>query len=73
MSKYSIDKNGYYGEFGGAFIPEILRKNVVELKDNYLKIIENEEFQKDFRKYIRNLKLLHCLLGQSVGLLLSEF
>ena len=32
MGKYSIDKNGYYGEFGGAFIPEILRKNVVELK-----------------------------------------
>ena len=31
MGKYSINENGYYGEFGGAFIPEILRKNVTEL------------------------------------------
>jgi tryptophan synthase beta chain len=54
MSKYSIDKNGYYGEFGGAFIPEILRKNVTELKDNYLQIIENEEFQKDFQKLLKD-------------------
>ncbi len=62
MGKYSIDKNGYYGEFGGAFIPEILRKNVVELKDNYLQIIENEEFQKDFRK------LLHDYVGRPTPL-----
>ena len=39
MSKYSINENGYYGEFGGAYVPEILRKNVVELKENYLKIM----------------------------------
>ncbi|MBO4372394.1 MAG: tryptophan synthase subunit beta [Bacteroidales bacterium] len=54
MSKYQIDKNGYYGEFGGAYIPEILRKNVVELKENYLQIIENEQFQKDFQKLLKD-------------------
>ena len=54
MSKYSIDPNGYYGEFGGAFVPEILRKNVVELKENYLQIIENEEFKKDFQKLLKD-------------------
>ena len=54
MSKYQIDQNGYYGEFGGAYIPEILRKNVVELKENYLQIIENEQFQKDFQKLLKD-------------------
>ncbi|MBR6178370.1 MAG: tryptophan synthase subunit beta [Bacteroidales bacterium] len=54
MSKYQIDQNGYYGEFGGAYIPEILRKNVVELKENYLQIIENEQFKKDFQKLLKD-------------------
>ena len=36
---WQVDKNGYYGQFGGAFIPEMLHKNVENLKDNYLKII----------------------------------
>ena len=55
MSKYSIDKNGYYGDFGGAYVPEILRKNVTELKDNYLQIIENPQFQNDFQKLLKRL------------------
>ncbi len=54
MSKYSIDKNGYYGDFGGAYVPEILRKNVTELKDNYLQIIENPQFQNDFQKLLKD-------------------
>ena len=33
------DKNGFYGEFGGAFIPEMLHPNIEELRDNYLKIL----------------------------------
>ncbi|MCQ2250881.1 MAG: tryptophan synthase subunit beta [Bacteroidales bacterium] len=62
MSKYSINEKGYYGQFGGAFIPEILRKNVVELKENYLQIMENPEFQKDFQK------LLHDYVGRPTAL-----
>ena len=41
MSKYGIDENGYYGRFGGAYVPEILQKNITELKANYLKIMND--------------------------------
>ena len=34
---YNIDKDGYYGEFGGAYIPEMLYPNVEELRNNYIK------------------------------------
>ena len=44
-SKFQPDKNGYFGQFGGAFIPELLHPNVKELADNYMQIIESEEFQ----------------------------
>jgi tryptophan synthase beta chain len=50
---YAVDENGFYGIFGGAFIPEILYPNVKELQDNYLQIIESEEFQKEFRSLLR--------------------
>ncbi|HIW20074.1 MAG TPA: tryptophan synthase subunit beta, partial [Candidatus Alistipes pullicola] len=43
-----VDENGYYGPFGGAFIPEILHKCVEELRENYLPIMESESFQKEF-------------------------
>ena len=36
--KYNVDKNGYYGDFGGAYIPEMLFPNINELRENYLKI-----------------------------------
>ena len=42
MNTYQIDSNGYYGEFGGAYIPEILYKTVETLKESYLPIIESE-------------------------------
>ena len=35
-TKYKVDENGFYGKFGGAFIPEMLYPNVEELKENYL-------------------------------------
>ncbi len=47
-SKFQVDENGYYGQFGGAFIPELLFPNVQELEDNYLQIIESEAFQKEY-------------------------
>jgi len=48
MSTYMVDKRGYYGKFGGAYIPEMLYSNVEELKENYLKIIDDESFKMDF-------------------------
>ena len=39
------DKQGYYGDFGGAFIPEMLHPNVEELRKNYRKIISSKKFQ----------------------------
>ena len=54
--KYNVDKNGYYGDFGGAYIPEMLYPNINELKENYLKIISESKFKKDFnlllKKYV---------------------
>lgn len=48
MQDYVIDENGYYGEFGGAYIPEILHKCVKELEEAYLRIIDSPKFQRDF-------------------------
>lgn len=49
MNKTFIsDDKGYYGQYGGAFIPEMLRQNVEELKAVYFDIIESDEFQNEF-------------------------
>ena len=47
---YSIDDRGFYGPYGGAFIPEILHQNIEELKTNYISIVASESFQNDFEK-----------------------
>ena len=54
MKTYQVDKNGFYGEFGGAYIPEILHQCVEDLQQNYLKIIESESFQKEYRALLRD-------------------
>jgi tryptophan synthase beta chain len=54
MKSYNIDQNGYYGEFGGSFIPEILHKAIESLREQYLTILESEEFQKEFHKLLRD-------------------
>ena len=46
------DEQGYYGEFGGAFIPEMLRQNVVALKENYRKILDDPDFLKEFGRLL---------------------
>ena len=46
---YSPDAHGFYGEFGGAFIPEMLYHNVETLRKNYLKIMKSKDFQKQFQ------------------------
>ncbi|REC55528.1 tryptophan synthase subunit beta [Chryseobacterium piscium] len=48
------DEQGYYGEFGGAFIPEMLFPNVEELQKNYLEIIESEDFQNEYQDLLKN-------------------
>jgi tryptophan synthase beta chain len=53
-SKYSVNKEGYYGEYGGAYIPEILFKNVEELKNKYLQIMEDHLFKKEFDELLKN-------------------
>ena len=52
-SKFHPDKNGYFGQFGGAFIPELLHPNVKELADNYIQIIESEEFQTEYKSLLK--------------------
>lgn len=47
-SKYLVDERGYFGKFGGAYIPEMLYPNVEELRSTYLEIINSHAFKKDF-------------------------
>ena len=54
MKKYSVDANGYYGEFGGAFVPDIIKPNLKELEDNYKQIISSESFQKEYQQLLRD-------------------
>lgn len=62
----AVDENGYYGEFGGAFIPEMLYPNVEELRKNYLKITQEPEFQQQFQH------LLKDYVGRPTPLFLAE-
>jgi tryptophan synthase beta chain len=57
---------GYYGDFGGAFIPEMLYRNVEELKNRYLQIMYEPGFQKEFND------LLHDYVGRPTPLYLAE-
>ncbi len=55
MTQLNIpDTRGYYGSFGGAYIPEMLYPNVEELKENYLKILDSAEFKKDFNQLLKD-------------------
>ena len=51
---YHVDSNGYYGEFGGAYIPEMLYPNVEELRGQYLQLTAEESFQKEFHRLLRD-------------------
>ena len=51
---YNVNSNGYYGEFGGAYIPEMLYPNVEELRQNYLKIMAEPSFQKEFNQLLKD-------------------
>lgn len=49
---WSVDAKGYYGEFGGAFIPEMLFPRVQLLQDYYLEFIKSDPFQKEYRQLL---------------------
>ena len=49
MKSFLVDQDGYYGEFGGAYVPEILHKCVEELTNKYLEVIESEDFKEKER------------------------
>src|SRR6478672_8407927 len=53
-SKYAPDENGYYGKFGGAYIPEMLHRNVEELRTKYLDIIYEKSFQDEFHELLKD-------------------
>ena len=51
---YNINEKGYYGEFGGAYIPEMLYPNVEELRQNYIKIMEEPSFKEEFDQLLKD-------------------
>lgn len=51
---YHVNEQGFYGEFGGAFIPELLYPNIEELQENYLAIEKTPEFQAEFQQLLKD-------------------
>jgi tryptophan synthase beta chain len=51
---YCVDENGFYGRFGGAYIPEMLYPNVIELQNKYLEIMQLPDFQQEFKALLKN-------------------
>lgn len=52
--KYDVNKTGYYGKFGGSYIPEMLYSNIEELNKNYLSIINTKSFNKNFNYLLKH-------------------
>jgi tryptophan synthase beta chain len=66
IKEYTVTDEGYYGNYGGAYIPELLYKNVQELTENYLIITEDPDFKKELNK------LLHDYVGRPTPLYLAK-
>lgn len=54
MKSYLVDDKGFYGEYGGAYVPEILYATVENLRKQYLEILETEEFQKEYAALLKD-------------------
>ncbi|MGD1848561.1 MAG: tryptophan synthase subunit beta [Salibacteraceae bacterium] len=65
LSPFQVDQKGFYGDFGGAFIPEMLHGNVEELRQRYLGILASESFRNQFNE------LLHQYVGRPTPLYLA--
>jgi len=63
---FGVDENGFFGDFGGMFVPEMLYPNINELRQRYLSIMESEEFQVEYSKLLRD------YVGRPSPLFLSE-
>jgi len=65
-SNFSVNEHGYYGKFGGAFIPEMLYPNVKQLQEQYLQIIYDPAFQQQYHQLLRD------YVGRPTPLYLAE-
>lgn len=54
MKTYQVDDRGYYGEYGGAYVPEILHGCVTDLQANYLKVLESASFKEEYDALLRD-------------------
>ena len=54
MKTFQVNEEGYYGEFGGAYIPEILHQCVEDLKNAYRQVLESEDFKQEFNQLLRD-------------------
>ena len=54
MNSYQVNQDGFYGDFGGVYIPEILHRCVEELREAYLPILQDEGFQKEYQALLRD-------------------
>lgn len=54
MENFKVDADGFYGEFGGAYIPEILYDNVEDLKNAYLNILDDPSFKEEFHSLLKD-------------------
>ncbi len=63
---YHADKRGYYGEFGGSFVPEMLYPNMLELQERYLEIMNDPDFIEEFNHLLRD------YVGRPTPLYLAE-
>ena len=52
--KYDVNEQGFYGDFGGAFIPEMLYPNIQELKSSYRKILNDDAFKKELASLLKD-------------------
>ncbi|OWP82937.1 tryptophan synthase subunit beta [Flavobacterium davisii] len=64
--KYTVNEKGFYGHFGGAFVPEMLYPNVEELRKHYLNIMESDEFRSEY------ITLLQEYVGRPTPLYLAK-
>lgn len=51
---YNVDENGFYGQFGGAYIPEMLYPNIEQLTERYLSIMSESSFKTEFNQLLKN-------------------
>ena len=54
MASFLVDKEGYYGEFGGAYVPEILHRCVEELQKTYLEVLQSKDFKQEYDRLLRD-------------------